>query len=166
MVVVAALAGTAWFLGGPRMAAAGLLRGGGVFLSVVPLLLAAFLVAGLVQALIDAEWVGRWLGSASGWRGIGLACVAGGLMPGGPYVYYPVCAALLQSGASLGALVAFITAKNLWSVTRIPLEFALLGPHLALIRYAVTLVLPPLLGIVTQTFFGARLERIRQAVAS
>jgi len=165
LAVVVVLAGVAWHVGGPRLAAAGLVHGGEVLVSVAPLLLAAFLIAGLVQALISREWVGQWLGSASGWRGIGLACLAGALMPGGPYVYYPICAALLQAGAGVGVLVAFITAKNLWSVTRIPLEFALLGPHLALIRYAVTLILPPLFGAVAEMLFGARLERIRRAAA-
>lgn len=162
--VVVALAAMAWVIGGPGLAASGLLRGATVLVGVLPLLLAAFLIAGLVRALISRELVARWLGSRSGWRGIGLACVVGALIPGGPYVYYPICGALLQAGASVGVLVAFVTAKNLYSITRIPLEFALLGPHLALIRYAVTFLLPPLLGALAQGLFGARIDRIREAV--
>jgi uncharacterized membrane protein YraQ (UPF0718 family) len=133
-------------------------------LRVVPLLAAAFLVAGLIQALVTRDTVTRWLGVEAGWRGIALACLGGALIPGGPYVYYPIAGALLRTGASLGVLVAFVTAKNLWSVTRLPLEFALLGPRLTLIRFGVTLILPPVLGFLSEAFFGKRIERIREAV--
>ena len=146
------------------MAAAGLIEGGKLLLNTVILLAAAFLIAGLIQTLVTEEAVSRWLGQKSGWKGIALACVGGALMPGGPYVYYPIAAALLHTGAGLGALVAFVTAKNLWSVSRIPLEFALLGPQLTLIRFAVTLIIPPLLGVLAETFFGGRVEQIRAAV--
>ena len=87
-------------------------------------------------------------------------------MPGGPYVYYPIAAALLQAGAGLGVLVAFITAKNLWTVTRLPLEFALLGPRLTIVRFVVTLLIPPLLGLLAELFFGRQVERIREAMPS
>ena len=127
--VTLALAGLAWWRGGPALAIEGLVQGGKMLFRVVPLLLAAFLTAGLIQTLVTREVVTRWLGARSGWRGIALACLGGALMPGGPYVYYPIAAALLKAGAGLGALVAFVSAKNLWSVTRLPLEFALLGPR-------------------------------------
>ncbi|HEY84842.1 MAG TPA: hypothetical protein G4N96_07000 [Chloroflexi bacterium] len=164
ILIAALLAGLAWQQGGAALAAAGLIEGGKLLLNTVILLAAAFLIAGLIQTLVTEEAVSRWLGQKSGWKGIALACVGGALMPGGPYVYYPIAAALLHTGAGLGALVAFVTAKNLWSVSRIPLEFALLGPQLTLIRFAVTLIIPPLLGVLAETFFGGRVEQIRAAV--
>ena len=163
-LAVLALAGVAWQRGGATLALAGLLQGGKTLLSVVPLLIAAFAIAGLTQTLITEEVVARWLGARAGWRGIALACVGGALIPGGPYVYYPIAAALLKSGAGLGVLVTFVTAKNLWSVTRLPMEVALLGPELTLVRLATTLLFPPLLGLVAETLFGWSLERIREAV--
>jgi uncharacterized membrane protein YraQ (UPF0718 family) len=115
--------------------------------------------------LAPREVIERWLGVGSGWRGILLACLAGALIPGGPYVYYPIAGGLLKSGASLGVLVAFVTAKNLWSVSRLPYEFALLGPNLTLLRFALTFIFPPLIGFVAETLFGDWLDRIREAAA-
>jgi len=160
------LAVIAWQQGGAVLVWEGLKQGGIVLLSVVPLLLAAFLIAGLAQVLVTQEFVQRWLSASAGWRGIALACLGGALMPGGPYVYYPIAAVLLQNGASLGVLVAFVTAKNLWSVSRLPLEFALLGPYLTLVRFGATLLVPPLLGWLTEALFGNRVARIREAVAA
>lgn len=148
--------------GGSEMLWQGLMSGGSTILEVIPLLIAAFLVAGLTQVLIGREQVERWLGRRSGWRGILLACLGGSLIPGGPYVYYPIAAALLKSGAGLGVLIAFISAKNLWSVTRLPFEFSLLGPQLTLVRFALTFILPPLLGWLADLIFGHQLDRIRE----
>lgn len=161
-LVALALAGLAWRQGGVALVLAGLMAGGETLFSVTILLLAAFLVAGLIQVLVTREMVTRWLGAGAGWRGILLACLGGALMPGGPYVYYPIAAALMNAGASLGVLVAFVTAKNLWTLSRLPLEFALLGPNLTVIRFAITLVMPPLLGFAAEALFGGWMERIRQ----
>lgn len=162
--VALALAVLAWLQGGAEKALEGLSSGGRTLISVTPLLLAAFLLAGLIQVLVSREVVERWLGTRSGWRGVLLACLAGALIPGGPYVYYPLAGALLHSGAGLGALVAFVTAKNLWSVTRLPFEFALLGTQLTLIRYGLTLVVPLLLGMLAEALFGRTIDRIRESV--
>jgi uncharacterized membrane protein YraQ (UPF0718 family) len=151
--------------GGFKLVLRGLQSGGQTIVDVAILLLAAFLVAGLTQVLVSRENIECWLGTGSGMRGILLACLAGALIPGGPYVYYPIAGGLLQSGASLGVLMAFVTAKNLWSVSRLPYEFALLGPNLTLTRYALTFLLPPIIGFLAEALFGHWLERIREAVA-
>lgn len=155
------LAGLAWRQGGPSLALDGLRVGALTLWSVVPLLIAAFLIAGLTQVLVSEELVTRWLGAGTGWRGIALGCLGGALIPGGPYAYYPIAAVLMRSGAGIGVLVAFVTAKNLWSVSRLPLEFALLGTELTLSRFAVTLIAPPLLGLLAELLFGSQVERIR-----
>ncbi len=162
--VALALAIAAWHQGGPEAALQGLKTAAWELLKVTPLLLAAFLVAGLTQALISPQVVEHWLGSKSGWRGILLAGLAGALIPGGPYVYYPIAGALLQSGAGLGVLMAFISAKNFWSLSRLAFEFALLGPHLTVIRYLLTLVIPIAAGFLAEALFGRTIHRIREAV--
>lgn len=151
--------------GGISLLLRGLQIAGKTLLDVSVLLLAAFFVAGLTQVLVPREVIEQWLGVGSGWRGILLACLAGALIPGGPYVYYPIAGGLLQSGASLGVLVAFVSAKNLWSISRLPYEFALLGPDLTLLRYALTFMLPPLIGFLAEALFGGSLEQIREVAA-
>jgi uncharacterized membrane protein YraQ (UPF0718 family) len=162
--VALALTAVSWQLGGTSLALEGVVSGGRVLLSVIPLLLAAFLIAGLIRVLVTQEMVTHWLGTESGWRGIGLACLGGALIPGGPYAYYPIAAVLLKSGASLGVLVSFVSAKNLWSLSRLPLEFALLGPQLTAFRFGLTLIVPPLLGFLAEWLFGSLVEQIRAGV--
>jgi uncharacterized protein len=154
----------AWKNGGVPLALAGIQSGGQILLSVIPLLIAAFLTAGLIQSIVSQDMVTRWLGSESGWKGLALACLGGALIPGGPYVYYPIAGALLKSGAGLGVLVAFVIAKNLWSISRIPMEVALLGPELTFVRFGITFIIPPLMGFIAEALFGRYVDRIRTAV--
>ena len=163
-VVVLLLAGTAWLRGGSELAVAGVVGGVKTLILVAPLLLCAFLIAGLIQVLLTQDKVTYWLGEGSGWRGIFLACVSGALMPGGPYVYYPIAATLARAGASLGVLVAFVAAKNVWPVVRLPLEFALLGPRLTVARLLTTFLIPPLLGFLAQALAGRQVEAIRKSI--
>lgn len=121
---------------------------------ILPLLVFAFVVAGMVQVLLPRELLSKWVGVESGMRGIIIGAVAGGLSPGGPFVNLPLAAALLRSGASVGTMVAFLTGWSLWAVSRLPMEVGILGWKFTLIRIASTCFFPPIAGLVAQSFFG------------
>lgn len=133
---------------GPDVARDGLLAAWGTVRRNLILLIVSFILAGLVQVLIPHDLITRWLGAESGARGVLIGCVVGGLVPGSPYATFPVVASLHQAGASIGAVVGFVTAWALWSVSRLPVEIALIAPRPALIRYAVTFVVPPIAGLL------------------
>lgn len=132
---------------------AGLRAGGKTLVDIIPLLIAAFAVAGLAQALIPKELVAGWLGNESGLKGIFIASGIGALTPGGPFVSYPLVAVLYTSGAGIGPVVAFVTAWSLWAVSRLPLELAIVGPRLTIIRLLSTLIFPPLAGLIAGWLF-------------
>lgn len=120
----------------------------------LPLLIFAFIVAGMVQVLIPRELLSRWVGEGSGFRGILIGSLAGGLAPGGPIVSFSVAAALLRAGASIGTMVAFLTGWSLWAVTRLPLEIGIMGWRFTLVRLASTVIFPPLAGLIAQMLFA------------
>jgi uncharacterized membrane protein YraQ (UPF0718 family) len=117
---------------------------------ILPLLIFAFIVAGMVQVLVPQELLSKWVGAESGMRGILIGTVAGALAPGGPYVSLPVAAGLLRAGASVGTMVAFLTGWSLWAVSRLPMEVGILGWKFTLIRIASTFFFPPIAGWIAQ----------------
>jgi uncharacterized membrane protein YraQ (UPF0718 family) len=121
---------------------------------ILPLLVFAFIVAGMIKVLLPQELMSRWVGEESGFRGILIGTVAGGLMPGGPYVSLPLAAGLLRAGAGLGTMVAFLTAWSLWAVARMPMELGIMGWRFTLVRFACTFFFPPIAGFLAQTFFS------------
>jgi len=141
LLVIGYTAGKGQHLGGLRIA----LR---TTLQVLPILVCAFIVSGMVQALVSREALSRWIGAGSGMRGILIGALAGALTPGGPYVGLPVAAGLLASGASVGTVVAYVVGRSVWAVSVLPMEVGMLGWKLTLIRVASTLVVPPLAGVI------------------
>lgn len=161
-LVILVLAGIAYHQGGLQQSASGFSQGIRIMIRELPLLAAAFLTAGMLQALVKKDQIRHWLGEESGLSGILLGCLGGGLIPGGPYAYYPIAAALLKQGAGLGVLVAFVFAKNLWSISRLPLEIAILGTTITFRRYLVTFLIPPLMGLLAESLFGPLIKKIRR----
>jgi uncharacterized membrane protein YraQ (UPF0718 family) len=164
VIIITILAAAAYQQAGWSQVWKGFNSGFSILVREFLLLTAAFLIAGFLQALVKKEFITRWLGRESGLKGILLACLGGGLIPGGPYAYYPISSALLKSGAGLGVLIAFVTAKNLWSVSRLPLEIAILGTSVTIRRYLITFLIPPLIGIAVEWIFGGMIGKIREDV--
>lgn len=125
-----------------------------MMMQILPLLVCAFIVAGMVQVLLPKDLISKWVGMESGMRGLFVGTLAGALAPGGPYVSLPIAAGLLRSGAGIGTMVAFLTGWSLWAVGRLPMEVGILGWRLTLIRLASTFFFPPIAGWIAQTVFG------------
>jgi len=132
----------------------GLKSAGNLLIQIIPLLIFAFIIAGMVQFLIPTEMISKWIGTESGLRGILIGSVMGGLAPGGPFVSLPIAAGFLRVGASVGTMVAFLTAWSLWAVTRLPLDVGIMGWKFTLIRIACTFFFPPIAGLIANRFFS------------
>ncbi len=150
LAVVAATLLAIAFWRGRELPLAGLQTAGRTLWRNLPMILLSFAIAGLAQVLIPRKLITDWLGTQAGSKGVLIACVVGGLVPGAPYAVFPVVAALYKAGAGLGAVVSFVSAWSLWSVSRLPVEMALIDPKAALVRYAITFVVPPIAGLVAQ----------------
>ncbi|MBN2102414.1 permease [bacterium] len=132
----------------------GILSAWEMTLQILPLLLLAFVAAGMIQVMLPEAVISTWIGSESGFRGILVGTFAGALTPGGPYVSLPLVAGLIRSGAGAGTMVAFLTAWSLWAVNRIPMEIGILGWKFTLIRLGCTFIFPPIAGMIAQLFFS------------
>ena len=114
-----------------------------------------FVLAGLIEVLIPQAVVARWLGGERLGQGILVGWAAGLVLPGGPYLFFPVVANLFRNGAEAGPLIALLTAKTLVSPIRmLTYEAPLLGWPLTLARFIPAVLLPPVLGLLGQWLFN------------
>ena len=132
----------------------GLKLAGNLLLQIIPILIFAFIIAGMIQVLIPTEMISKWVGAESGFRGILIGTAIGGFMPGGPYVSLPIAAGLLRAGAGIGTMVALITAWSLLAVARLPIEIGLIGWKFTLIRLACVFFFPPIAGLIANKLFS------------
>ena len=138
----------------PSLAVQGLKLGGVSFLKMIPLILAAFALGGLLQVLIPSGIFSRWLGPQKGLKAIFLASLLGGITPGSMYVVFPLASGLLKGGAGIGAVIAYILAWDMWPVRRAPLEAALIGWKFVLIKFTLALPLSIAAGFLANLFFS------------
>jgi uncharacterized membrane protein YraQ (UPF0718 family) len=132
----------------PSLAGDGLLAGGRLLRGVAPELLLGFALAGLVDVLIPSAVMVRWLGESTT-RGILIGWVVGLVIPGGPYVFFPIAAQLFRQGAAPSALLTLIAAKTLVSPIRmLTYEAPVLGWPLTLARLVPGVLVPPLVGLL------------------
>jgi uncharacterized membrane protein YraQ (UPF0718 family) len=142
------------YLKDPNLPVAGLQDGGKMLLGIIPVLILAFIAAGMIGKVLPRELLTQWLGNESGFRGLAIATVAGSITPGGPFIQFPIVAALLQSGAGVAPIAAYITAWSLFGINRlIVFEIPLLGWKLVAARVLASLIFPFVIGLMTRFFY-------------
>jgi uncharacterized membrane protein YraQ (UPF0718 family) len=97
------------------------------FIQTTPIILGAFVLAGLIEVLIPREFVQNWLSKEAGLKGVVLGAFGGMLFAVGPYAFFPIVASIMSSGAGLGTIISMITGWALLSLTKMPYETAFLG---------------------------------------
>jgi len=123
-------------------------------IGLIPLIITATLIEGLMQAAIPSEVIANFLGKEAGLKGIALGSLLGSVVPGGPYVVFPLLGGLYRAGVGVGTVIAFVTAWSLISLARIPMEFAFLGIKIVALRLALSLILPIVLGVLGEMIFS------------
>lgn len=116
--------------------------------SVVFLVVAAYLISGFAQVLLSPEKIYRWLGPGAGIKGVVSVLIAGAVTPGGPYVFYPIASSLSKAGAKKPLIIIYLASKMLWDIWRIPIELALLGSFLTIVRWQATFFIPVIIAMV------------------
>jgi len=119
----------------------------------LPLLIAAFLIIGYVDVLAPQRLIQAWIGPESGWTGLLLSEAAGILLPGGPYVVFPLIATLYGAGAGLGPAVTLTTAWAMVGLLRLSFEIPFMGWRFTAVRWGMGLVVPLLAGALAQGLF-------------
>ena len=135
----------------PGVALEGLKSGGRLFWDILPSMILGFIAAGMIMKVLPRELMTYWLGEESGMRGLIVATFGGALTPGGPFIQFPIIAALLKAGAGVAPLMAYITSWSLLGISRFLIyEIPIMGWKLAVSRIAVGLVFPIIIGLLTK----------------
>jgi len=126
------------------------------------LLLSGIFLGSLVGTFLPREVIARVLGKESGFKGILLGTLFGAVMPGGPYVLFPVLAALYSSGAGIPPMISMIFAWSDIALTRIPMELGYLsavnGQKIIWLRVLLGIPLPLIAGLMAGVTASAILK--------
>lgn len=132
----------------------GLKRAWKIFKRNAALLFIAFLIVGYIEVLSPEALIQKYIGPDSGWQGLLLAEGIGMLLPGGPYVVFPLIAVIYTSGAGMGPAVTIITSWALLAFLSLSFELSFMGWRFSAVRWGVGLVVPVLVGLIVTLFLG------------
>ena len=128
----------------------GLVRGLEQFIIIVPRMICALIAAEFVAMLIPTEVISQFLGDEAGIVAILIGSLTGLIIPSGPVISFSIAATFANAGASIPAVIAFLTAWSIFSAHRILIyEIPLLGTSFLRLRLISVLILPILSGVLT-----------------
>jgi len=155
MIAAAAIMLIVVYWKSPAAANKGLNATGVLIIEILPRMVAAFTLAGLIQAIVPQEMIVSWMGQGSGLKGILIGMTLGGLTPGGPMTHFPVVASLYKIGVGVGPLVSYLTAWSLFGLQRIIMwEIPFLGAKVVILRVGVSFVFPFFAGWLCELIWG------------
>jgi uncharacterized membrane protein YraQ (UPF0718 family) len=132
LLAVSAL-GTA-FVRDRKKARAALMMAWKMFISLLPMLMVIIILIALLFAFIPRERLESFLGEQSGFLGIAAAAAAGAVLHIPALLAFPLAASLLEKGASIAVIAAFVTTLTMIGFVTLPLEIESLGRKFALLR--------------------------------
>ncbi len=122
------------------------------FENILPQFLVIILLIGIMLSVVSAETITKLIGEDSGVLGVLGAAVIGSvtLIPG--FVAFPLASALLENGAGIMQIAAFVSTLMMVGILTIPLERKTFGGKVTIVRnisaFVFSLVVAVVMGVV------------------
>ncbi len=120
------------------------------FLEMITVLPAVMIIMALFAVFIPSDIVVKFLGKASGIKGILLSIFLGALPTGPLYIAFPMAATLINKGARISNIIIFLSS---WACIKIPqelVELQFLGIQFMTLRLILTIIFVILMGFIIE----------------
>ncbi|MFC1952745.1 permease [Chloroflexota bacterium] len=154
IALVCLTAAAVFWKGGLNLTISGFIQAGHLLNNIWLRLILGFTLGGMIQVLIPREIIAKWLGPASGMKGIFIGSYTGTIVSGAPYVMLPIVASIYRAGAGVGPIMALLTGQGLIGLQMLIVwQIPFFGVELPLARYIVCLFIPPITGLAGAAVF-------------
>ncbi len=122
------------------------------FENILPQFMVILLLIGMMLAVLTPTQISALLGSGSGWIGVLVASLIGSITLVPAFIAFPLAAALLQNGAGIMQIAAFVSTLMMVGIVTLPVEIRYFGRKAAVLRnlsaYLFSLVVALVMGVV------------------
>jgi len=118
------------------------------FIRMLPMVFVIIIIIGLLLGFVPSEQISKFVGEQSGMKGILLVGVAGAVLHIPALLSFPLAASLLEEGASVSAVAAFITTLTMIGTITLPLEIKELGKKMAILRNGISFVIAIIIALI------------------
>ncbi len=119
-----------------------------------PSVLAVVAVIGLIVGFIPPRWIATSIGVDSGVIGLLIAALLGSILFIPALIAFPLAKSLLDMGAGVMAMAAFITTLTMIGFIFLPIEIKELGKRFAFLRNGLSLVAALIIAVVMGLVLG------------
>ena len=121
---------------------------GKTFINLLPITLIIIILVGFLMGFVPPSQIEGFFGQQSGILGILTISIIGALIHIPSLIAFPLAGSLLESGASISSVAAFITTLTMVGTAFIPLEIKILGKKFALLRNGLSFIVALLIALM------------------
>lgn len=125
------------------------------FENILPQFLVVLLVVGVMLTVLNPEIISRFIGAESGWYGTVIASLIGAVTLIPAFVAFPMAGMLLNAGAGIMQIGAFVSSLMMVGVVTMPVEMKYLGKKLTLLRNLLALLFSFIVALIISWVVGA-----------
>ena len=118
------------------------------FIKMLPMVLIIILGIGLLLGLVSPSTISQFAGEQSGFWGVLIVGLLGAVLFIPALLSFPLAASLLDGGASISVVAAFITTLTMIGTVTLPLEIRELGKKMALLRNGMSFLIAILIAFI------------------
>ncbi len=118
----------------------GIKKGTKAFLKLMPILLPLFLFIGIMLAIVTPDFISSILGEESGFIGMLFALVVGSITFMPAFVSYPLGAQLIENGAGIAQVAAFLATLMSVGIVYYAAESKLFSKKAAIYRNVISFI--------------------------
>ncbi|MFO7929267.1 MAG: permease [Candidatus Humimicrobiaceae bacterium] len=117
-------------------------------IKILPLIIIIIVFIGFLLGFLPPEMISKIVGEQAGFLGIMVTAVLGSVLFIPALISFPLAASLLDGGASVMAVAAFITTLTMVGVVTLPLELKELGKKMTILRNAFSFVFAVIIALL------------------
>ena len=118
------------------------------FLRMLPMVFVIIIIIGLFLGFIPPDKISKFVGEQSGVIGVLLVGAVGAVLHIPALLSFPLASSLLEEGASVSAVAAFITTLTMIGTVTLPLEIKELGKKMAILRNGISFVIAIIIALI------------------
>ena len=118
------------------------------FIKILPMVFVIIIIIGIFLGFVPPDQISRFVGEQSGMTGILLVGAVGAVLHIPALLSFPLAASLLEDGASISAVAAFITTLTMIGTVTLPLEIKELGKKMAILRNGISFVIAIIIALI------------------
>lgn len=119
-----------------------------------PSVLAVIAIIGLVVGFIPPRWIASSIGGESGMVGLLVASLLGSVLFIPAIIAFPLARSLLDLGAGVMAMAAFITTLTMIGFIFLPIEIKELGKRFAFLRNGLSFLAAVIIAVIMGLVLG------------